>query len=74
MREVAGRVDLTGCSRRETDQPLVRTSKLGQDSIFKNYITVSPYIRCIPMLFPYSSHIRNIVPMCPSYLSPNLVS
>lgn len=29
--------DLVGCSRRETDKPLVRVSKLGQDSMLKKY-------------------------------------
>ena len=32
-------VDFTRCSRRRTDQPLVRTSKLGQDRSLKNSIT-----------------------------------
>ena len=32
-------VKLIGCSRRETDQPLARTSKLGQGRICRNQIT-----------------------------------
>lgn len=33
-REVAGGMDLNGCSRGGTAPPLARASKLGQDSIF----------------------------------------
>lgn len=29
--------DLTGCSRRRTDRPLAKTSKLGQDSHFIHF-------------------------------------
>lgn len=51
VREPAGSVDLTGRSRRETDLPPLRASKLGQDSILKIYIIVSPQIRYNPWLF-----------------------
>lgn len=51
VREVVGGMDLNGCSRKRTDQPLAGVSKLGPDSILQSLLHLQSlkYLLCVPL-------------------------